>query len=48
MSTELQNAYESDMAVIGEDGSKTYVGNIEEADFSVQEQPKEVKSLDEL
>lgn len=46
MSTELQTAYEGDMAYIKEDGSKVYVDNGES--FEVQEQPKEIKSLDEL
>lgn len=52
LSIELQNAYDNDMAVINEDGSKTYVDNIPDAEFEVQEQPKEedreVHSLDEI
>lgn len=39
MSTEMQNAYESDMAVINEDGTKDYVDNVKDADFEIQEQP---------
>ena len=45
MSTELQNAYESDMAVINEDGSKDYVDNVKEADFEIQEQPNTTKTV---
>ena len=48
MSIDLQNAYENDMAVINEDGTKDYVDNVEEATFEVTEQPKEVKGLDEV
>lgn len=51
MSTEMQNAYESDMAVIDENGNKKYVDNpndiIPEADIEEQT-PKEVKSLDDI
>lgn len=50
MSIDLQNAYESDMAVINEDGSKDYVDNkddIPDANI-VEEKPKEVKGLDEI
>jgi hypothetical protein len=39
MSTEMQNAFEGDMALINEDGSKSYVDNQEE-DFEIKEQPK--------
>lgn len=46
MSVEMQNAYESDMAYIKEDGTKEYVDN-EDITFEVQEQPKEV-SLDDI
>ncbi len=46
MSVEMQNAYESDMAYIKEDGSKEYIDN-EDITFEVQEQPKEV-SLDDI
>lgn len=46
MSIDLQQAYESDMAVINEDGSKEYVDNYTEAEF-VEEEPKKV-SLDEV
>ena len=45
MSTELQNAYESDMAVINGDGSKEYVDNIKEADFEIQKQPNTTKTV---
>lgn len=45
MSTELQNAYESDMAVINEDGSKDYVDNVKEADFEIQEQLNTTKTV---
>ena len=52
MSIEMQTAYESDMAVINEDGSKDYVDNVPEAEFEIVEQPSEenrvVKSLDEF
>jgi len=50
MSIDLQTAYESDMAVINEDGSKDYVDNkddIPDANI-VEEKPKEVKGLDEI
>ena len=48
MSTELQNAYEGDMAVINEDGTKTYVDNTEGETFEVEPITGEVKSLDEV
>ena len=52
MSIEMQTAYESDMAVINEDGSKDYVDNVPDAEFEIVEQPSEenrvVKSLDEV
>lgn len=49
MSIEMQQAYEGDMAVINEDGTKDYVDNQEDViTFEVEEQPKEVKSLDEI
>ena len=48
MSVDMQNAYEGDMAVINEDGSKEYIDNSVEADFEVKEQPREVSSLDEI
>jgi recombination protein RecT len=49
MSTELQNAFEGDMAYIKEDGSKVYFDN-EETPTIVEEQetPKAAKSLDEV
>ena len=52
MSIDMQNAYEGDMAVINEDGSKNYVDNVPDAEFEVVEQPseedREIKSLDEV
>lgn len=48
MSTELQNAYEGDMAVINEDGSKDYIDNKEEPTFEMQKQPNVVTSLDDI
>lgn len=49
MSVDMQTAYESDMAVINEDGSKDYVDNKEDfQDATFEEKPKEVKGLDEL
>ena len=45
MSVDMQQAFEGDMAVINEDGSKDYVDNGD--DFVVVEEPKEV-SLDEI
>ena len=46
MSIDMQNALESDMAVINEDGSKNYVDNDDE--FVIADEPKEVSSLDEI
>lgn len=50
MSIDLQNAYESDMAVINEDGSKDYVDNKEDIqEAKVEEKTtKKVKGLDEI
>ena len=49
MSTELQNAYEGDMAYIKDDGSKVYVDNGEEAPIiEVPEEEPKAKSLDEV
>lgn len=52
MSIDMIQAYENDMAVVNEDGSKSYVDNVEDATFEIKEQPKEedreVKSLDEI
>lgn len=52
MSVDMQNAFEGDMAVINEDGSKNYVDNVVDTEFEIVEQPseenREVKSLDEL
>lgn len=45
MSVDMQNAYESDMAYIKEDGSKEYLDN---ESFEIQEQPREVKGLDDI
>ena len=47
MSIDLQNAFESDMAVINEDGSKDYVDNKEDIPEAVVEE-KVVKGLDEI
>lgn len=48
MSVEMQNAYESDMAYIKDDGTKEYLDNEDGIEFEVQEQPKEVKGLDDI
>jgi len=48
LSIEMQQAYDGDMAVINDDGSKDYVDNVPDAEFEVQEQPVEVKNLDDL
>ncbi len=49
MSIELQQAYDGDMAVINDDGTRNYVDNQEEIiPFEIQEQPKEVHTLDEI
>ncbi len=48
MSIELQQAYDGDMAVINEDGTRDYVDNQEDViTFEVEEQPKEIK-LDDI
>lgn len=51
MSIEMQNAYESDMAYIKEDGTKVYVDN-DNNDYSIVdaeiEENKEIKSLDDI
>ena len=47
MSIDMQTAYESDMAVINEDGSKDYVDNKEETKDATYEE-KEIKGLDEI
>lgn len=47
MSTELQNAYEGDMAYIKDDGSKVYVDNQEDNEFEIIEPVSNV-SLDEI
>ena len=47
MSIDMQQAYESDMAVLSEDGSKVYVDNIPEAEFESTPEPAKV-SLDEI
>ena len=46
MSIDMQNAYESDMAVINEDGTKEYIDN-ESVVIEPAEEPKEV-NLDEI
>ena len=49
MSTEMQSAYENDMAVINEDGSKDYVDNVQEADFEIQDvTPTRTVSLEDI
>ena len=48
MSTELQNAFEGDMAYIKDDGTKVYVDNEEESVVVNEEPKKDVKSLDEV
>ena len=47
MSIDMQTAYESDMAVINEDGTKDYVDNKEDIPEANYEE-KEVKGLDEI
>lgn len=47
MSVDMQTAYESDMAVINEDGTKDYIDNKEEAKDATYEE-KEIKGLDEI
>ena len=47
MSIDMQTAYESDMAVINEDGTKDYVDNKESVQDAIYEE-KEVKGLDEI
>lgn len=51
MSIELQQAYEGDMAVINEDGTKKYVDNQEDENpviIDAKEETKEIKSLDDI
>ena len=51
MSVDMQQAYESDMAYIKDDGTKVYVDNQEDeipTIIEAQEEPKEVKSLDDI
>jgi recombination protein RecT len=49
MSIELQQAYDGDMAVINEDGTRDYVDNqAKDVSFEIVEQPKEVKGLDDI
>lgn len=49
MSTEMQSAYEGDMAYIKDDGSKVYVDNQEDTVIiDAEVQPKTVKSLDDI
>lgn len=48
LSIELQQAYDGDMAVINEDGTRDYVDNqVEDIPFEIVEQPQEM-SLDEI
>ena len=46
MSIDMQNALESDMAYIKDDGSKEYIDNDDE--LVIVDEPKEVSSLDEI
>ena len=48
MSIDMQTAYESDMAVINEDGTKDYVDNKEDIPEATVVEEKEVKGLDEI
>ena len=48
MSIDMQTAYESDMAVINEDGSKEYVDNQDDIPDATIVEEKEVKGLDEI
>ena len=49
MSTEMQSAYEGDMAYIKDDGSKVYIDNQEDTVIiDAETQPKTVKSLDDI
>ena len=48
MSVDMQQAYESDMAVINDDGTKDYVDNKEGQTFDVNPMTGEVKSLDDI
>lgn len=48
MSIDLQNAYESDMAVINEDGTKEYVDNATIDEEVFEANYEEAKSLDEI
>ena len=51
MSVDMQQAYESDMAYIKDDGSKVYVDNQYDDNTTIiesKEEPKELKSLDDL
>ena len=48
MSVDMQTAYESDMAVINEDGTKDYIDNKEDISDANIVAEKEVKGLDEI
>lgn len=49
MSTELQNAYENDMTIINQDGTKQYFDNQNDiTDVIIESSPNDKKSLDEL
>lgn len=51
MSVDMQQAYESDMAYIKDDGSKVYVDNQEDENpviIDAKEETKEIKSLDDI
>ena len=48
MSIDLQNAYESDMAVINEDGTKEYVDNATLDEEVFEANYEETKTLDDI
>lgn len=48
MSTEMQNAYENDMAVINEDGSKEYVDNMEESSLIIDQSEEETPEVRQI
>lgn len=48
MSTEMQTAYENDMAVINEDGSKEYVDNMEESSLIIDQLEEEAPEVRQI
>lgn len=48
MSTEMQTAYENDMAVINEDGSKEYVDNMEESSLIIDQSEEEAPEVRQI